>query len=131
MAQESPPQEAMRWWNKNRWFNNPDHVSESATARKIDEQLDAEGWDKESPDYYKELDNRLQKQFPELYSTSSKPKPPIAPTKGTGSGGPNKQPSNDGRLRFTKQELAMAKALGITTEEGLREYAREIQTRRY
>jgi hypothetical protein len=126
--QEQPPQEALTWWNKNRWFNSPEHKAESAYARSVDESLDAEGFDKDTPEYYAELDTRLQKKFPELYSdTTFKPsKPPIAPTGGSGGGTRSKRP-NDGRLRFTKAELDMAKTLGITTEEGLRTYHAEIQ----
>ena len=37
-------------------------------ARSIDVQLDAEGYDKNSPDYYKTLNNRLRKLYPELIS---------------------------------------------------------------
>lgn len=127
---EPPPQEALRWWNKNRWFNSPDHVEQSRVARQIDQNLEAEGWDKESKDYYDELDSRLQKRYPELYSQptggkpSPKPKPPTAPT--GGQGGPSGK-SKDGRMRFTKGQLDMAKTLGITTEEGLRLYHEELQ----
>jgi len=124
--EEQPPQEAMRWWNDNRWFNGPDHARESGIARQIDQGLDAEGWDKETPEYYAELDNRLQKQIPELYSTPKKSKPPIAPTAGTSGSKGSGQPK-DGRLRFTREQLDMAKSLGIATEEGLRAYHAEIQ----
>ena len=124
--QEAPPQEALRWWNKNRWFNSPDHTNQSSRAREIDTQLDVEGWDKENPDYYDELDSRLQKEFPELYSVPKKSKPPIAPTRGRAGGKGSKHPK-DGRLRFTKAQLDMAKSLGITDEVGLRAYYAEIQ----
>jgi len=124
--QQAPPQLAMKWWNDNRWFNSPGNENATAAAREIDAQLDAEGWDKESPDYYGELDSRLQKRHPELYSKPSKAKPPIAPTKGSGGGSQSKQ-SKDGRLQFTRQQLDMAKSLGITTEQGLKAYAAEIQ----
>ena len=124
--QQQPPQLAMKWWNENRWFNSPGNETASASAREIDAQLDGEGWDKESPDYYAELDSRLQKRHPELYSKPTKAKPPIAPTKGSSGGSQSKQ-SKDGRLQFTREQLNMAKSLGITTEQGLKAYAAELQ----
>ena len=121
---QPPPEEAMTWWNKNRWFNTKEHAAESAYARSVDQTLDTDGWDKNDPSYYTELDNRLQKRFPELYDKPSKPKPPISSSRGRGSKGAQ-QPSKDGRIRLTKERLDMARSLGITSAEDLRSYAAE------
>jgi hypothetical protein len=135
-SQEPPPQEAMTWWNKNRWFNGPDFEAESAYARVIDKQLDSEGYDKETPEYYEELNNRLQSKFPELYNNSgedndprSKSKPPTAPSRSKGRGKGSQVITKDGRLRFTKAQLTMAKSLGLQTKDQLVEYAKELQSK--
>ena len=59
VSNPAPPL-AMRWWEENTWFNAKGFERESAVARSIDVQLDAEGYDKNSPDYYKTLNNRLR-----------------------------------------------------------------------
>lgn len=129
IQQNPTPALATEWWKKNDWFNAKGFDQETALARAIDVQLDIEGFDKNSPDYYQELNSRLQKRFPELISedevTKSKPRAnsrqAVAPTTG-GSG------YRGNRLKVTKDELAMARELGITDPTALQKYAKEIQT---
>jgi hypothetical protein len=127
-AQNPAPQKAMGWWEKNRWFNSNGYERETAAARAIDVQLDLEGFDKDSDDYYNQLDFRLRNVFPELNSGKVQGKPraksraPVAPTAG-GSGAPR----TNGRTRMTQDQLRMARELGITDEKGLKQYAAEIQ----
>jgi len=122
----APPQEAMRWWNQNRWFNSPGNEAETAAARVYDEQLDKEGYDKDSPEYYEELNSRLQKKFPTLNSNQAtkgtRRKSPTAPTKGQGT----RKAKSAGRLSFTRGELDVAKSLGLTTPAELKEYRKEL-----
>ena len=129
-VQQNPaPQLAQEWWKKNSWFNSKGYDQETALARAIDVQLDIEGFDKNSPDYYQELNNRLQKQFPALVSQDevttiqprAKSRQTVAPTTG-GSG------LKSNRLKMSRDELAMARELGITEPEALKKYAKEIQT---
>ena len=122
------PEKAMLWWERNRWFNSSGFDRETAAARAIDVQLDIEGYDKNSDEYYQMLDNRLQKVFPELKSEGEPVKPkvksrsPVAPT----AGGTNKAYKGN-RVRLTKDQLAMARELGITDEGSLKKYEREIR----
>ena len=125
-VEEEAPEEATKWWGRNPWFAKPEHAPESAYARMMDIQVENEGFDKNSSEYYEELDKRLQKRFPELYS-KKKSKPPVSPSGGTGG---SQKPRKDGRIRLTKQELQVARDLGITSEEALREYAKEIAAMR-
>ena len=56
---------------------------------------------------------------------SAKAKPPTSP-----SGGKkrvSKQSSKDGRIQLTRDQLSMARELGLTTEAQLKAYAKEIQ----
>ena len=122
-----PPAKAMDWWQKNRWFNANGYERETAAARAIDVQLDLEGYDKNSDEYYVLLNNRLRNVFPELLSeqeTKSKPKvksrQPVAPTAGG-------QTYKGNRMRITQDQLRMARELGITDEKALKQYASEIQ----
>ena len=128
--QAVPPQEAQNWWTRNNWFNGAGHAAESAYAKEVDYALEDEGFDKEEPEYYEELDKRLQSRFPELYSNDDKPKakpkarPATAPTGGQRQGG---GAPKDGRIRLTRDELRVAQELGLTTEVQLRDYAKEIE----
>ena len=127
-AAENPaPPKAMSWWQQNNWFNAAGYERETAAARAIDVQLDLEGFDKNSDEYYDVLNNRLQKVFPELSSGSSpsktrtKSRPPVAPT----TGGSSSYKGN--RVRMSQEQLKMARELGITDEKGLKQYEAEIR----
>jgi hypothetical protein len=122
------PEKAMAWWQKNNWFNSQGYERETAAARAIDVQLDLEGYDKNSDEYYNLLNNRLRNMFPELISESevveSKPRAksrqPVSPTAGGSTYKGN-------RVRMTQDQLRMARELGINDEASLKKYASEIQ----
>ena len=122
-----PPQKAMSWWKENDWFNSAGFERETAAARAIDVQLDLEGLEINSDNYYEELNNRLRKIYPELIYPKETPKrvksrSPVAPTAG-GSAGVYK--SN--RVRLTQDQLRMARELGITDQDALKRYEAEVR----
>ena len=125
-AQNPAPPKAMDWWQKNRWFNSNGFERETAAARAIDVQLDLEGFDKNTDEYYENLNNRLLSMFPELNSepsptkTRAKSRQPVAPTTGGSSYKGN-------RVRMTQDQLRMARELGITDEASLKKYEAEIR----
>ena len=125
-ATNPAPEKAMSWWRENNWFNAKGFEKETAMARAIDVQLDIEGYDKNDTSYYDELNNRLQKSFPELISKKDvsveKPRQSrqaVAPTTGG-------QAYRGNRVRMTTEQLRMARELGITDPEHLKKYAKEI-----
>ena len=127
-AQNPAPPKAMNWWQQNNWFNSAGFERETAAARAIDVQLDLEGFDKNSDDYYDHLNNRLQKVFPELSSGASpskqprvKSRPPVAPP----TGGSSSYKGN--RVRMSQEQLRMARELGINDANGLKKYEAEIR----
>jgi len=125
-AQNPAPPKAMNWWQQNNWFNAAGFERETAAARAIDVQLDLEGFDKNSDEYYDHLNNRLQKVFPELSSGASpskprtKSRPPVAPTTGGSSYKGN-------RVKMSQDHLRMARELGINDANGLKKYEAEIR----
>ena len=128
VAQQPAPKKAMDWWEKNRWFNAAGFERETAAARAIDVQLDLEGHNKESDEYYELLNNRLQKVFPELKSGSEDPSKPRAKSRQPVSPTAGGSPSYKGnRVRMTQDQLRMARELGINDDKGLKQYAAEIQ----
>jgi hypothetical protein len=125
-ATQQVPEKANTWWQQNRWFNSNGFERETAAARAIDVQLDLEGFDKNSDEYYENLNNRLLSMFPELNSgasptkTRAKSRQPVAPTTGGSSYKGN-------RVRMTQDQLRMARELGITDEASLKKYEAEIK----
>jgi|TARA_R110000787_G_scaffold77972_1_gene171081 hypothetical protein len=128
-VQNPAPEKAMGWWEKNRWFNTTGFERETAAARSIDVQLDLEGFDKDSDEYYQVLNKRLLSVFPELSSgaspskTRTKSRQPVAPTTGGSSYKGN-------RVKMSQDQLRMARELGITDENSLRKYEAEIKRQR-
>ena len=127
-ATNPAPEKAMSWWRENNWFNAKGFEKETAMARAIDVQLDIEGYDKNDASYYDELNNRLQKNFPELISKKEvsierprQSRQAVAPTTGG-------QAYRGNRIRMTSEQLRMARELGITDPEHLKKYAKEINT---
>ena len=126
VARDPVPEKAKSWWSKNPWFNAAGFENETSLARAIDAQLDIEGYDKNSEEYYNELNNRLHKTFPELNSGSQQSKPRaksrvVAPTAG-GSGA-----YKGNRIRMSEDELSLARELGLSDETSLKRYAQEIK----
>jgi hypothetical protein len=122
------PALANKWWSENSWFNAKGYEKESAAARAIDVQLDVEGFDKNSQEYYDNLNSRLQKVFPELVSsneiTESKKKVKSSNIVTPSAGGSSYKGN---RVRMTQDQLRMARELGINDEASLKKYATEIQ----
>ena len=127
-AQPQAPKKAMDWWGKNQWFNSAGYERETAAARSIDVQLDLEGYDKESDQYYETLNNRLQKIFPELISKTDMPvktRPKSSQTIVAPSAGGSTKTGN--RVKMTKEQLRMAREIGLTTPDQIKAYAEELK----
>ena len=61
---------ANSWIERNPWFDPNGKDEDSAIAKVVDERLIAEGYNPASPDYWDELDARLQKRLPHHYNRS-------------------------------------------------------------
>jgi len=62
---------ASQWMKRNNWYNPANNDTDSKVAKKIDELMAAQGWDATDPDYWDELDSRLQKELPHRYNSSN------------------------------------------------------------
>jgi hypothetical protein len=62
---------AADWMKRNSWYNPDASDSDSKVAKKVDELLVTEGWNPSDPDYWDELDSRLQKSLPHRYNQTS------------------------------------------------------------
>ena len=59
---------AKEWMERNPWYDIRGNDEDTAIAKLIDERLMEEGRNPASPDYWDELDERLQKRLPHLYN---------------------------------------------------------------
>ena len=89
---------ATKWLKKNSWYDPQARDTDSRIAKVIDQELAADGWDPADPEYWSELDNRLQSRLPHRY---------------TSKGGSNKR-SNAGPTASSRSETSATKAGTIT-----------------
>ena len=64
-------QNATKWLNKNSWYDPQARDTDSRIAKVVDQELAADGWDPSDPEYWDELDNRLQSRLPHRYTAKS------------------------------------------------------------
>jgi len=62
---------AHRWIDQNPWFDQNGDDEDSQIVRVIDQKMIKEGWNPSDPDFWEELDSRLQKRLPEKYNQRS------------------------------------------------------------
>ncbi len=66
---------AAAWLAKNPWYDPAVGDHDSRLAKRIDVAMSNEGWDPTDPDYWDELDSRLQKELPHRYNDSNDDEP--------------------------------------------------------
>lgn len=62
---------ATEWMSNNDWYDPQGRDPDSRVALTIDQQMAEEGWTPASPEYWDELDNRLQRYLPHRYNASN------------------------------------------------------------
>lgn len=62
---------AAEWMKRNSWYDPNSNDRDAQIAKKHDEAMVTEGWDPKDPDYWDELDSRLQKAMPHRYTTNT------------------------------------------------------------
>jgi hypothetical protein len=114
-APRGPDEKAERWAEENEWFGSDEVMTNGTFA--IHNQLEREGFDLSSDEYYDELNRRIRKEFPHKFRkpqvNTNVDAPGIAPaTRGL-------SVSQTGRrtIKLTPSEVAMAKRIGVPLEE--------------
>ena len=65
---EEVQKNATRWLKKNSWYDPQARDTDSRIAKVVDQELAGEGWDPSDPEYWDELDSRLQTRLPHRYT---------------------------------------------------------------
>ena len=66
---------ASTWMENNPWYDANGKDPDSKIALTIDQAMAEEGWNPKTPQYWEELDNRLQKYLPHRYTGDTDEKP--------------------------------------------------------
>jgi hypothetical protein len=119
-ARKAPSPGAMEWYERNKTWFNKDPVM-TAGARVIDQQMVADGFAPDDPDYFEELDKRLKSEFPAKLGVKAR-QPATNPTIQNRSA-PTATPGKI-RVTITQADRDMANHLGISVEDYAREKAR-------
>lgn len=112
--QNTVPEEGMKWIERNPDFKKNRAFQSLAVG--INSELIEEGYDPEDPDFYQELDSRIN-EFRGV-NKQKKGVPPVASGQRTDS--PKKKKSGN-KVILTKEELRLAKKFGMSPER----YARQ------
>lgn len=117
----TPSPAAVEWYERNKdWFNKDAVLT--ASARVIDQQMVRDGYAPNDPDYFEELDKRLQKEFPQKFGRAPGRPPANNPTIQNRSA-PAPAPGKV-RVTITQADRDMANHLGISVEQYAREKAK-------
>jgi hypothetical protein len=66
---------ASEWMSENSWYDPQGRDQDSKVALAIDQAMGEEGWNPRTPEYWKELDKRLQNALPHRYTESVNERP--------------------------------------------------------
>jgi len=123
--QPTPDPRAAEWAQKNEWFGSDQVMTAASLA--IDGQLKEEGYNPTDPEYYTEIDRRLQETFPHKFAAqaapveevrqqveASKPAQVVA-------GASRSSPGSSKKVKLSKEDIRLANKWNVPLEQ----YAQE------
>ena len=122
--QPQPDPKAEEWAAQNEWFGKDRIMTASALA--IDTDLKEEGYDSTSPEFYEEINKRLQETFPNKFKVNEKEtkevrKQETSETAQVVAGGTRSTPSSNKKVKLSKEDVRLANKWNIPLEQ----YAQE------
>ena len=121
-----PDDKVMAWQSRNPWFGQDEEMT--AAALGLHEKLKRQGVHIGSDDYYAKLDDTMRKRFPENFDEDLepeveevKPKADTPKAKPATVVAPATRSTAPKRVRLTTSQVAIAKKLGLTPEQYVRE----------
>ena len=115
-----PDPKAEAWATKNTWFGSNRAMTNTAIAHHQD--LENEGYDTTSDEYYQEIDRRMKVDFPAKFGNNQAEKT-SAPVQTVASASRSVKPGRK-TVRLTSSQVAIAKKLGVPLED----YAKQLKT---
>ncbi len=114
-----PDAKAEAWAAKNAWFGSNRAMTNTAIAHHQD--LENEGYDTSSEEYYQEIDRRMKVDFPARFGNTTEEKT-SAPVQTVASASRSVKPGRK-TVRLTSSQVAIAKKLGVPLED----YAKQLK----
>ena len=114
-----PDVKAEAWASKNVWFGSNRAMTNTAISHHQD--LEGEGYDTTSDEYYKEIDRRMKVDFPTKFGNNEAEKT-SSPVQTVASANRSVKPGRK-TVRLTSSQVAIAKKLGVPLEE----YAKQLK----
>ena len=114
-----PDAKAEAWASKNVWFGSNRAMTNTAISHHQD--LENEGYDTTSDEYYQEIDRRMKVDFPTKFGNNEAEKT-SAPVQTVASANRSVKPGRK-TVRLTSSQVAIAKKLGVPLEE----YAKQLK----
>ena len=114
-----PDPKAEAWAAKNTWFGTNRAMTNTAIAHHQD--LENEGYDTTSDEYYQEIDRRMKVDFPARFGNTTEEKT-SAPVQTVASASRSVKPGRK-TVRLTSSQVAIAKKLGVPLED----YAKQLK----
>jgi len=102
------------WVENNEWFGQDEVMTMGAMA--INKQLESEGFDLGSEEYYSEVDKRIREEFPQKFNESSVKSKPQQKVASAGRVAGNTS-SNKRQVKLSPSEVQMAKRLNVPLDE--------------
>lgn len=117
---QAPDAKAKAWQDANPWFGKDDEMT--ALALGVHEKLVKSGINPTSDEYYRSINDTMQKRFPENFGDNSLEEVKPAQRKPSNVVAPATRSTAPKKVRLTKTQLALAKKFRLTPEQ----YAREM-----
>jgi len=114
-----PDAKAEAWASKNVWFGSNRAMTNTAISHHQD--LENEGYDTTSDEYYQEIDRRMKVDFPAKFGNNEAEKT-SAPVQTVASANRSVKPGRK-TVRLTSSQVAIAKKLGVPLED----YAKQLK----
>lgn len=116
-------EKSLRWQQKNQWFGAPGYEEMTSFALGLDQKLRNQGVEPGSDTYFEQIDARLRKTFPEVFTNTTEQvaqtqETPRRPTVVASAG----RTSGAKKIKLTSTQLALAKKFGLTPQQ----YAAEL-----
>jgi len=115
-----PDARAQAWQNANTWFGNDEEMTSLALG--LHEKLVRSGVNPSTDEYYRRIDETMQKRFPENFGDNSLESDKPAQRKPSNVVAPATRSTAPRKVRLSKTQVAFAKKLKLTPEQ----YAREM-----
>ena len=129
--QPGPTQEALDWASENKWFGENAEATQYAQFTHVN--LVNEGFEPDSNEYYNELNQRINKVYPDLKSDNaekSEGRPAVQRVASASVGGRQKTQGKKNGVQFSKTEVDRLRGLkpyGMTEDVWLKSVAKEKQ----